>query len=289
MAERQHRKMDRRSFMRRAGGTALALPTASAILAACSKPGTDGRRHRQLGTGRRGATRRSGHPSPQRRTDPDRHPDRGRRHAAGLQLERLLLSQGARGVRRAVRRQDRMDHLQQHGGRDPEAGRGPGQARRVLPDHRLHLPARADGPAPAAEPRPAPQHGQQRVAVVLRPGPVVRPGVAVHRPLRDLHHRGGLSPRPHRRQRRAGEGLRAALGPRVHGQDQLLRLLPRRPGHGDAPQRRPRPQQRRPRRDRPGPRGGQRDRGTPPGQAHDQRHVRETARGRVLRHPGVVR
>jgi spermidine/putrescine transport system substrate-binding protein len=42
MAERHHRKMDRRSFMRRAGGTALALPTASAILAACSKPGTTG-------------------------------------------------------------------------------------------------------------------------------------------------------------------------------------------------------------------------------------------------------
>ena len=42
MAERHHRKMDRRSFMRRAGGTALALPTASAILAACSKPGSTG-------------------------------------------------------------------------------------------------------------------------------------------------------------------------------------------------------------------------------------------------------
>jgi len=42
MAERHHRKIDRRSFMRRAGGTALALPTASAILAACTKPGETG-------------------------------------------------------------------------------------------------------------------------------------------------------------------------------------------------------------------------------------------------------
>ncbi len=42
MAERENRTMDRRAFMRRAGGAALALPSAAAILAACAKPGTTG-------------------------------------------------------------------------------------------------------------------------------------------------------------------------------------------------------------------------------------------------------
>ena len=35
-----------------------------------------------------------------------------------------------------------------------------------------------------------------------------------------------LSTRPHRRRGGAGAGLRPALEPRLHGQDQLLRLLP---------------------------------------------------------------
>jgi spermidine/putrescine transport system substrate-binding protein len=41
MAQFEHpRQMSRRSFMKRAGGTAIALPSMAAILAACSKPGS---------------------------------------------------------------------------------------------------------------------------------------------------------------------------------------------------------------------------------------------------------
>ncbi|MGH2594580.1 MAG: extracellular solute-binding protein [Actinomycetota bacterium] len=39
MDERRHHRMDRRTFLRRAAGTAVALPTLSAVLAACAKPG----------------------------------------------------------------------------------------------------------------------------------------------------------------------------------------------------------------------------------------------------------
>ena len=39
MDERRHQGMDRRTFLRRAAGTAVALPTLSAVLAACAKPG----------------------------------------------------------------------------------------------------------------------------------------------------------------------------------------------------------------------------------------------------------
>lgn len=39
MNERRHHRIDRRTFLRRAAGTAVALPSLSALLAACSKPG----------------------------------------------------------------------------------------------------------------------------------------------------------------------------------------------------------------------------------------------------------
>lgn len=39
MDERRHQRIDRRTFLRRAAGTAVAVPSLSAILAACAKPG----------------------------------------------------------------------------------------------------------------------------------------------------------------------------------------------------------------------------------------------------------
>ena len=289
MAERQHRKMDRRSFMRRAGGTALALPTASAILAACSKPGTTG-----------DATGSSGPVDVARPGDPVTLPLHGEPIPTDTPIEAGATLQVYNWSDYFYRKvlaefEDQYDvKIEWTTFNNMEEGIQKLVAGQVKPDvffpttdyisrlvqtdllqplnHDL-LPNMANNVWPSfSDPGPWYDQGWQYTVpyVIYTTGR-------------------GLSPRPHRRQRRAGEGLRAALGPRVHGQDQLLRLLPRRPGHGDAPQRRPRPQQRRSRRDRPGPRGGQRYRGAPPGQAHDQRHLRETARGRVLRQPGVVR
>ncbi len=75
---RHPKDMSRRDFLLRAGGAALALPTVSAILAACSKPGPDrAARAPRRATSR---SRRSSSPvDPSRSTGPDRrrHPDRG--------------------------------------------------------------------------------------------------------------------------------------------------------------------------------------------------------------------
>ena len=200
MAERpMHRKMDRRSFMRRAGGTALALPTASAILAACSKPGTTG-----------DATGSSGPVDVARPGDPVTLPLNGEPIPTDTPIEAGATLQVYNWSDYFYRKvlaefEEQYDvKIEWTTFNNMEEGIQKLVAGQVKPD--VFFPTtdyisrlvQTDLLQPL-QPRPAPQHGQQRVAVVLRPGPVVRPGVAVHRSLRDLHHRGGLSTRPHRR------------------------------------------------------------------------------------------
>ena len=171
---RHPKDMSRRQFLTRAGGTAIAMPSLAAILAACSKPSTGLRRRVCLGQ----------HPDRDpRRADRAPHgpgPDRGRhadrvRPAGALQLGRLHLQEGGRGVRGQVRRR-RPDHdLQQPGRRHPEGRqrsgrrptcscRRPGYLRRLV----------GERPAPAAAARPDPQHGE-RLAELFQPGSVLRP------------------------------------------------------------------------------------------------------------------
>ena len=55
------------------------------------------------------------------------------------------------------------------------------------------------------------------LACVLRSGALLRPRLAVHRPVRDLHDRRGVPPRPHRRRRGGRRRVRTVVRPAVRG------------------------------------------------------------------------
>ena len=204
---RHPKDMSRRQFLTRAGGAAIAMPSLAAILAACSKPTVE-RRHagsasRHPARDPREPGRAAADPGP----DPGEHPD-GVRPARPLQLGRLHLQEGRRGVRGQVRRQGRHHHLPKHGGGHPEGLQRPGVSRRVRAHARVPSPPGRERPPAAPPARADPEHGEH-VAELLRPGPVLRPEVALHRAVHDLHLGRRLSAGPRERRRAAAQGWNA--------------------------------------------------------------------------------
>ena len=168
---RQH-PMSRRDFLLRAGGTAIAVPSLAAILAACQKPGT--------APSGGGASSSSGDIPIANPQNPVTLPVTSEPIATSTPIESgtlqvynwsdYMYKKVLAAFEDQYKRQGRVDHVQQHGGGDPEARRRAGAGRRLLPDDRLRPAPGPDGPPSAVEPRPDPQHGQH-VARVLRPGP----------------------------------------------------------------------------------------------------------------------
>ena len=269
----------------------LALPSLSAILAACSKPGY--RRRRARAPRRREipiATleqpgRAAAHAGPDRR----RHADRVGA-ARPLQLGRLHLQAGGRRVRGGVRRRGRDHHLQQHGGRASRRSRAarsrptcssrpPGYLRRLvqkdllqplqhelIPNMRERVAQSYSDPGPTTT-----SSGTTRV-----PYTIYTWGVAYRRDRVSDDDAG-----------RAGLGR--PVEPRVRGRDQPLRLVRRHDRDRDPPQRQPRCEHRRPRRSSTRPRRRscetiERE----PGAPHDQRRLREAPGRRLHRRRGLV-
>ena len=87
-----------------------------------------------------------------------------------------IYKQVLKAVRGGVRRQGRVDHLQQHGGGHPEAGGRPGHGRRLLPDHRTTLAgsSQSDLLQPLQH-ELIPNLAGERVAGLLGSRPVLRP------------------------------------------------------------------------------------------------------------------
>ncbi len=206
------RGLSRREFLRRSLGTAVVLPSAAAILAACSKPGTTSSGGTATGGGPRVLARpdnpvtlpMNGEPIPTSTPDRDGHAPR-------LQLGRLHVQAGAEGLRGRVQRDGGVDHVPEHGGGDPEARRRSGAGRRLLPHHRLRLAARRGRPPPAAQPRADPEPRGEQVEGLLGSRAVLRPRVAVHRAVHDLHDRGRLPTGPDRRRRGGRRRVRPVL------------------------------------------------------------------------------
>ena len=173
------------SFLKRAGLTAAALPSVAAILCCLREARLPARGRRRLLP-----LARPDHPVtlPMWKDADRRRPARREgRHAAGLQLGRLLLQEGPEGLREVLRRQHRVDTVQQHGGGHPEDDHRPDQARRPVHGHRTRSNKLVE--AQLIQPlnhelHPQPQEGR----LGRLPEPVLRPAVALHRPLRHLDH-----------------------------------------------------------------------------------------------------
>ena len=283
---RHPKDLSRRQFLTRAGGAAIAMPSLAAILAACSKPGSS------APSGAAGeipiATLENPVTLPLNQdADRGRHADRVG-PAGPVQLGRLHLEEGAsRSSRTSSASPSTSPPSTTWRRASRRSSNGQVTARRVRADARLPAPARPEEPAPAAAARADPQHGGQRLAELLQPGPVLRPRVELHRPLHDLHVGRGLSPRPRQRRRGRGPGLGRAVEPRLQRRDQPVRLLRRHDRDHDPAQRQPRREHGRPRADRcrqgGDPADDQRQQGSP----HDQRRLREDP-GRRLHGRGVV-
>ncbi len=177
-------------------------------------------------------------------------PETGR-HPADLQLGRLRQPGLPEPLRQEVQLQGRRDHVQ-HDGRGHLQAAQRAEVRRVHGRHR-----RRAGPAgrveadPAAEPQLHPEH---------RPGlaglhqPVLRPGLAVHRPVHDLHDGHLLAQGPGPREPvHDEERVRDAVAAQVQGQGRDPGRLPR--GHQPRAdeERHLQPQHHQPVADRPGP------------------------------------
>ena len=289
-----HRNVSRRDFLRRSLAAGVALPTSAAILAAC---GDDGGTNPppegedivpRFGTLDNPVTLQTYEDNPP--IDSNLEPEAG--PLVDLQLGAVHLEARAQGLRQEVQRRGQVRDLLQHGAGDPEVPDGRGRRGRVLPDDRLHPQARREQADPAAEPGLHPEHQEPLAGDA---GPVLRPGVAVHRAVHDLPHRHGVADR-HRagggRGRRSDvEPVRDLLERRLRRQGRDLRRLSGGPVARDVPGPRG-PDE--PRRDRP--RGDQHgqgsvDRAQRPrrGQDDDRRRLLGRPRRQVRAPPGVVR
>ena len=137
--ERPH-GLSRREFLRRSLGTAVVLPSAAAILAACSKPGTTS----SGGTATGGGARVLARPD-----NPVTLPMHGEPIPTGTPIETgtlrvynwdaYMYKPVLKAFEDELRRDGGVDHVPEHGGGDPEARRRSGAGRRLLPHHRLRL------------------------------------------------------------------------------------------------------------------------------------------------------
>ena len=174
--------MNRRQFLHRAGGAAIAMPSLSAILAACSKPSTSGASGSSPST-----IPIATYDNPvtlpyQRRPHSREHADRVGA-ARLLQLGGLHLQARGREVRGEVRRRRGDHHLQQHGGGHREGRKRSGEARRLLPHQVVPAPVGPERPDPTLAARADPQHREHVAGLLARPWTVLRSAVAI-RPIR---------------------------------------------------------------------------------------------------------
>ena len=179
--------LSRRDFLRRGAGAAVALRACrrSSPPARSQGPRAASRRY---GEYRRARPRPSGQPSDaadDARTDPDGHADRGR-NASCLQLGRVLLQEGPAGVRGRVRRDGRVDDVQQHGGGIQKLAAGQIEADVFFPTTDYIRSIGRGGPRPAPQPRADPEPRGELLAGLLRSRAVLRPGLALQRAVRDL-------------------------------------------------------------------------------------------------------
>ena len=161
---------------------------------------------------------------------------RGGRDPAALQLGRVHQRGGDQELLQEVQLQLLADDVQHDGRGALQAGQRGAQVRRLLPDRRRARPADRGQADPAAQPQLHPQH-RQRLARLS--GSVLRPGLAVHDAVLDLHHRDGLAqgqgePRP--------VVEHAVAGGAVQGQGRRPGRLPRDDQPGAAAGRQPGPQ-----------------------------------------------
>ena len=182
---RHPKDLSRRQFLTRAGGAAIAMPSLAAILAACSKPSSSapsgGAGEIPIATLENPVTL----PVNQAPIAADTPAESG--PLVLYNWADYIWKKSVARVRGQVRRLGRPHHLQQHGGGHPEGRERTGHGRRVRADARLPAPTRPAEPGPAPAARADPEHGGQRLAELLQPGPVLRPRVELHRPLHDLH------------------------------------------------------------------------------------------------------
>ena len=146
--------------------------------------------------------RETGDAADERGPDPERHPDRARGGAPDPELVAVHVEVRAQPVRRVPTGQRHhlhgAVHVPEHGrGRSEAAGRSEGG--RLLPDDRRDRQAGRRRPPPAAQPRPDP--GAAAGQLEDLPEPVLRPGLALLRPVHDLHDRHRVPARPHPRRR----------------------------------------------------------------------------------------
>ena len=173
-----------------------------------------------------------------RRQQADRLGPRARegRDAADLQLGRVHQRGGDQELLQEAQLQLLADDVQHDGGGDLQARQRAAQVRRLLPDGRCARAADRSQVHPAAEPELHPEHRQRLVRLSQS---VLRPGLAVHDAVLDLHHRDGLAqgqgePRP--------VVEHALAGSAVQGQGRRPRRLPRDDQPGAAAGRQPGPQ-----------------------------------------------
>ena len=223
--DRGSRGLSRRDFLRRSLAAGVALPTASAILAACGgdgggNGGTDANGEDitpGFGTAEHPATLQLYDDNPAIASDLE--PEAG--PLVLYNWEQYIWKKVVREFGKKYGVGDQVRDLLQHGAGDPEVPVRGDRRRHLLPDDRLPPQAGRGQDDPAAEPRLHPQP-QERLA--RTPEPVLRPGVAILGPVHDLHDGHRLADRP-----RAGRarGLGRQLEP---VRDLLERRLRRRGG-----------------------------------------------------------
>ena len=173
-----------------------------------------------------------------RRQQADRLGPRARegRDAAALQLGRVHQRGGDQELLQEAQLQLLADDVQHDGGGALQAGQRGAQVRRLLPDRRRARAADRSQADPAAQPQLHPEHRQRLVRLSQS---VLRPGLAVHDAVLDLHDRDGVA---------QGQGEsrpvveHAVAGSAVQGQGRRPRRLPRDDQPGAAAGRQPRPQ-----------------------------------------------
>ncbi len=236
---RHPKDMSRRQFLARAGGAAIAMPSLAAILAACSKPSAGGgllrrsrsrsRRSRTRSSCRRRATRSR----PTRRSSPARSSSTtgtttcGSRSSSefedkfGVTVDVTAFKNMEEGIQKVSNGQVLPDVFVPT----------PGYLRRLVEKDLLQ----------PLQHELIPNMGE-RLADLLEPGPVLRPRLALHGAVHDLHVGRCVPPRPSERRRRCVTGLGSAVEPRLRGRDQPLRLVRRHDRYHDPAQREPRGQ-----------------------------------------------
>ena len=224
----RQRGLSRRGFLRRgagAGALALGASGVGGLLSACSGA---------LATGPVGKPLPLPRPDnpvtwpmyADNQRDQERAAARAQRHAQGLQLGRLRQPAEPEELRQEVQLPGRGHHVQHDDRGAGQAQQRAGQLRRV---HGRHRGRDRQGGRREADPAAEPQLPAERRAPGLAgvPEPVLRPALAVHGAVHDLHDRHLLAQGPHpRRPGELAQRLRVPLAVQVRGQGRDPRRLP---------------------------------------------------------------